>query len=171
MSGADGQGLWTLVSVPPPAAPINFAEFLHNNTIDNAPIAIGAPFRFGGATPAVGPASAGTTITQLSSSRFQLGAIGTYRVSWQATIDEPGQMSLALSDSATPGAPVEIPRSVRGRATGTSQIVGEVYITTAFVNARLELWNASGSPAALTPTPNGGGTLADWTNITITQTA
>ncbi len=164
-SDGDGDAAW--VNVPIGLA-ANFAEFRHDNSTDNAPIAIGAPFRFG--SPA-GPASAGTSITQLSSSQFQLGAIGTYRITWQASVTEAGQMSLAVSDSATPGTPVELANSIIGRATGTSQIVGNTFLTTAFVNARVELWNASGSAAALTPTPTAGGAANAWTNITFEQMA
>jgi hypothetical protein len=168
-SDGAGRGVWTNVVIPPaaPAPIVNFAEFLHDNNTDNAPIANNAPFRFGSAP---GPASTGTTITQLSSSRFQLGPVGKYRVTWQASVDEPGQMALAISDAPVPGVPALVLRTRAGRATGTSQISNNTFITTLFANARLELWNA-GSPAALTPTPfgGGGGATPIWTNITIQQ--
>jgi hypothetical protein len=167
-SDGAGHGVWANVVIPvaPPAPIVNFAEFLHDNTTDNAPIAVGAPFRFGSAP---GPASTGTTITQLSPSRFPLGPIGKYRVTWDASVTEAGQMALALSDLPVPAVPTEVARTRRGRATGTSQIIGNLFIQTTFANARLELWNSSGSAAALTPTPNAGGAAAAWTNITIQQ--
>jgi hypothetical protein len=165
-SGADGFGVWTNV----PAAIINFAEFLHDNETDTAAIIPGAPFRFGSAP---GPASASTTITRVpgagatSNSRFILGVAGTYRVTWQASIVEPGQMMLALSDSATPGTPAEIPRTVAGRVTGESQISNNTLITTAFPNARLELRNPAGNPTSLTLSTAAGGAANAWANLTI----
>ena len=118
VSDEDGLGVWSpmwgpwgpfapTVNLAPPAIPpapiVNFAEFLQDNFTIGGKIAIGAPFPF--ATDG-GPTSVGTTIIALSATRFQLGPVGQYRVSWQSSINEPGQMGLAMSDAPIPGEPV-----------------------------------------------------------------
>jgi hypothetical protein len=114
---------------------------------DNAStVAAGAPVQF----PQDGPSS--TTITRLDASTFNLAAIGTYRVSFQVSVDEPGQLELSLN-----GTPLDY--SVVGRATGTSQLVGESLVTTTTVNDALQVLNPAGNSTALTITPLAGGTV------------
>lgn len=119
---------------------------------DNAAtIAVGAAVLF----PQDGPASAG--ITRLSDGQFVLAEIGTYRVWWQVSVDEAGQLMLDL-DSGSGPAPVA--NSVAGRAIPTSQIVNQVLLTTTAVDSVLRVINPPGNPTALTITPIAGGTHA-----------
>jgi hypothetical protein len=64
---------------------------------------------------------------------------------------------------------VELPYTVYGRATGTSQISGEALVTTTGENSALELRNPAGNTAALTITPLAGGTHAAAASIVIQQ--
>jgi hypothetical protein len=52
---------------------------------------------------------------------------------------------------------VELPYTVYGRATGTSQIAGDALITTTAANSTVELRNPVGNTPALTITPLAGG--------------
>ena len=120
---------------------------------DNAAtVAAGGSVQF----PQDGPAS-GITRSSASASVFTLPAIGVYEVSWQVSVNEPGQLVLALDSGA--GA-VELASTVVGRATGTTQIVGHVLITTTVVNSTVTLRNPTGNSPALTITPLAGGTAA-----------
>jgi hypothetical protein len=133
-----------------------FAEFYALMPGDNAAtIAIGSPILF----PQNGPSSG--TITRLSPSEFQLSDIGTYMVSWQVSIDEPGQLALKLNG-------VQIPYTVVGRATGTTQITGNSLITTTSQNSTLSVIN-SGSMMALTVTPIAGGMNSVSASLVITR--
>ncbi|HVA99211.1 MAG TPA: hypothetical protein VNG53_09980 [Bacteroidia bacterium] len=134
-----------------------FAEFYAMMPNDNtATVASGASVEF----PQDGPVSG--TITRLTSNTFQLAAIGTYRVNWQVSISEAGQLDLVLNGT-------EIPYTVVGRATGTSQITGNCLITTTSVNSILSLNNPSGSSTALTVTPFAGGTNPVSATLVITR--
>ncbi|MGD0710695.1 MAG: hypothetical protein ABR968_05885 [Bacteroidales bacterium] len=127
-----------------------FAYFYALSPPDNAAtIAAGAEVQF----PRDGPASAG--IIRISDSQFQLADIGIYRVSWQVSINEAGQLALQL-DGGSGG--VELPYTTVGRATGTSQIVGDALIVTTAPNTVLSVVNPNGNPVALTITPFAGGT-------------
>lgn len=53
---------------------------------------------------------------------------------------------------------VELPYTVYGRATGSSQIVGDALVTTAAAGSTVELRNPTGNTPALTITPFAGGT-------------
>jgi hypothetical protein len=119
---------------------------------DNAAtIAVGAAVLF----PQNGPAGSG--VTRSSSSQFVLAAIGTYEVAWQVSVAEAGQLMLDLDAG---GGPALVANSVAGRATGTSEISNNVLLTTAAVNSVLRVINPPGNAAALTLTPNAGGTHA-----------
>jgi hypothetical protein len=123
-----------------------FAEFYALMPGDNAaPIAPGAAVAF----PQNGPSSG--TIEPLSSNLFQLSEIGTYMVTWQVSIDEPGQLVLTLNGT-------QIPYTVVGRATGTTQITGNSLIVTTTSNSTLSVINPAGNSTALTVTPMAGGT-------------
>lgn len=91
-------------------------------------------------------------IARLTSSTFQMGAIGTYRVSFEVPVTEPGQLELTLNGAA-------LPYTVVGRATGTSEIVGDSLVNVASVNSIIEVVNPSEESTALTITPLAGGTL------------
>lgn len=116
---------------------------------DNAAtVAPGADVSF----PQDGPSS-GTGITRLSSSTFNLAEIGVYIVLFEVSVDEAGQLMLSLNST-------ELPYTVAGRATGTSQIVGISMVETNTANSVLTVRNPSGNAAALTITPLAGGTAA-----------
>ena len=113
---------------------------------DNAAtVAPGAAVDF----PNDGPQSG--SITSPTASTFQLAAIGTYRVTFQVSVSEAGQLILQLNNA-------DLAYTVVGRATGTSQIVGDSLVTTTTVNSVLEVVNPSGNSTALTITPLAGGT-------------
>jgi hypothetical protein len=143
-------GLQGNQGIPGPASPSAFAEFYALMPPDNsATVAAGSAVEF----PNDGPNSG--TIARTSASTFDLPAIGTYRVAFSVSVTEAGQLELAL-DSGT-GA-VELPYTVSGRATGTSQINGEALVTTTVIDSILSVENPTGNSTALTITPLAGGT-------------
>lgn len=91
-------------------------------------------------------------ITRADADTFVLASTGTYRVTFVVSVDEAGQLELELNG-------VGVPSTVVGRATGTSQIVGDSLITAA-AGDEIEVVNPSGNSTALTITPNAGGTHA-----------
>jgi len=101
--------------------------------------------------------AAGVGVTRSTATQFVLADIGTYEVSWQVSVDEAGQLAL---DVDAGGGPLIVANSVAGRATGTSQIMNHVLLTTTVVNSVLRVINPAGNPAALTITPSAGGTHA-----------
>jgi hypothetical protein len=116
-----------------------------------ATIAVGANMDF----PRAGPTAA-IGITRTGPGTFQLATIGKYRVSWQASINEPGQLQLTttlMGGSVFPGSTV-------GRATGTTQIVGETTIQTTSADQIISVTNPATNSAALTVTPIAGGASA-----------
>jgi hypothetical protein len=128
---------------------------------DNAAtIAAGAPIQF----PHNGPTMGG--ITRLDSAEFVLSHLGTYSVSFSVSVTEPGQLVIALDSE---GAMVELPYTVYGRATGTSQITGDALVTTNVPNSTVELRNPAGNTPALTITPLAGGAQPAVASIVIQQ--
>jgi hypothetical protein len=99
-------------------------------------------------------------ITSTSDSEFNLPDIGTYQVFFQVSVSEAGQLVLGLNG-------VEIPRTMVGRASVTTQIVGMSIIKTTIVNSTLTVLNPSGNAAALTITPIAGGTNSVSANLVI----
>ncbi len=87
---------------------------------------------------------------RVSSSTFELSEVGSYDVSFVVSVSEPGQIGLALNG-------VEFPYTVIGRATGTSEIVGDSLVTTTSVGTVLTVLNPAGESTALTITPLAGG--------------
>lgn len=143
---------------PGTAAVSNFADFVAVMPPDNAAtVAPGADVEF----PVNGPSSA-TTITRVSPSSFNLAAVGSYLVQFQVSVDEPGQLVLTLNG-------VDVAYTVSGRATGTSQIVGTVIVTTNVVNSVLTVRNPAGNSTALTITPDAGGTRPVSAHLVIIQ--
>ncbi len=137
---------------------IAFADFYALMPPDNAAtVAPGTNVEF----PQIGPTSS-TTISQLGASNFLLAAIGTYQVLFQVSVDEPGQLMLALNG-------VPLAYTVVGRATGTSQIVGMSLVTTSTTNSTLNVQNPVGNSTALTITPLAGGTQSVAAHLVITQ--
>jgi hypothetical protein len=135
-----------------------FVEFYalmpSNNT---ATIATGSPISF----PQNGPTS-GTIIRSsvTPTSEFIIPEIGTYSITWQVSIAEAGQLVLMVNG-------VEDARTVVGRATGTSQIIGNTLLTTSTLNTIISLNNPTGNPVALTVSPIAGGTKAVSASIII----
>ena len=73
-----------------------------------------------------------------------------YKVSFQVSVTEAGQLIMVLNTA-------DIARTVVGRATGTSQIVGFDFIEITSPSSILEIQNPAGSSTALTITPLAGG--------------
>lgn len=144
----------------PSSVTSNFANFFALMPGDNAAtIAVGAAVQF----PQNGPTSA-TTITRSSVTQIQLATIGTYMVSWQASVTEAGQLQLAINGTG-------LPDTVVGRATGTSQIVGSTMITTSTINSLLTVINPVGNSTALTITPIAGGASSVSATLSIIRLA
>jgi hypothetical protein len=132
----------------PAGTDLGFAEFFALMPGDNATtVAPGTPVSF----PQNGPADGTGAIARLNATTFQLGAIGTYQVSFQVPVNEAGQLELVING-------VALPYTVVGRATGTSQIVEEALVTTTLPNSPLQVWNPVGNSFPLTISPNAGGT-------------
>jgi hypothetical protein len=128
-----------------PSGSSNYSEFYALMPPDNlSTVAAGSPVSF----PQDGPTSG--TITRATGSSFDLPAVGTYEVSFQVSVNEPGQLELSLDG-------VGIPSTVVGRSTGTSQLVGSALVTTTSADEILEVLNPPLADFALTITPDAGG--------------
>jgi hypothetical protein len=127
---------------------------------NSATVAVGSAVEF----PHDGPNNGG--IVRSDPSTFLLANIGTYRVAFSVSVDEAGQLVLALDSGS---GMVELPYTVYGRATGTSQISGEALVTTTAVNSALQVVNPKGNTTALTITPNAGGAQATVASIVVQQ--
>jgi hypothetical protein len=112
--------------------------------------------------PQNGPALAGTNITRIDFMTFSLGAIGTYQVMFQVSVNEAGQLDLTLNGS-------ELPYTVVGRATGTSQLVEMALVQTTSVDSTLTVRNPAGNSTALTITPLAGGTSPVSAHLVVTR--
>jgi hypothetical protein len=133
-----------------------FADFYALMPGDNATtVGVGTAVSF----PNIGPTSA-SGIAQLSPSTFNIATPGVYLVNFQVSVTEAGQLILAANG-------LELPSTVVGRTTGTSQIVGVSLIRTTVANTVLEVRNPAGNLAALTITPSAGGTHAVSAHLTI----
>jgi hypothetical protein len=131
---------------------------------DNAAtVAPGTPVQF----PQNGPTSGVVTRRGGSTSpEFVLPNIGVYRVAFSVSIDEPGQLGIALDSGS---GMVEQAYTVYGRATGTNQISGEALVMTTATKSVIEVRNPAGNTTALTITPIAGGTHAVAASIVIQQ--
>jgi len=133
------------------------AEFFALMPPDNAAtVAPGTAVSF----PQAGPNSG--VISRLSASTFLLPNVGTYDVDFSVSVTEAGQLDLALNGS-------ELPYTVSGRATGTSEITGNALVTTNTVDSILSVDNPTGNPTALTITPLAGGTHPVAASLVIEQ--
>lgn len=114
---------------------------------DNAAtVAVGGSVSF----PQDGPATS-ADIVRSTDSVITLSTPGVYRVSVQVSVDEAGQLVLALDG-------VELPYTVAGRATGTNQITIITLVESTLANQTLSVRNPAGNSTALTITPIAGGT-------------
>ena len=111
--------------------------------------------------PQDGPNS-GSGIARIGDDSFNLGDIGTYQIFFQVSIDEAGQLVLTLNGD-------ELAYTVVGRATGTSQIIEMAIVTTTTINSVLTVRNPADNAAALTITPNAGGTEPVSAHLVIIQ--
>jgi hypothetical protein len=125
-----------------------------------ATVALGAAVEF----PHDGPALGG--IARLTPAEFLLPNIGTYSVNFSVSVTEPGQLVIALDSG---GVTAELPYTVYGRATGTSQISGDALVTTTVANSTIELRNPKANTTALTITPLAGGTQPAAASLVIQQ--
>jgi len=126
---------------------------------DNAAtVAAGAPVEFPRNGPALG------AITRLTAGEFLLSSVGTYSIDFSVSVNEPGQLVIALDSG---GVTTELPYTAYGRATGTSQISGDALLTTTVANSTIELRNPKGNTPALTITPLAGGTQPAAASIVI----
>jgi len=124
---------------------------------NSATVAPGTDVEF----PNNGP-NTGTTISRTGPSTFNLTNIGTYLVQFQVSIDEPGQLCVALNL-------VEQPYTIVGRATGTSQLVGLCLIRTSTSNSIISIRNPAAESTALIITPLAGGTNPVSAHLVILQ--
>jgi hypothetical protein len=127
---------------------LDFADFFALMPPDNAAtVAAGGDVAF----PQDGPSSGSGLIARTTASTFNLAAIGSYHVTFQVSVTEAGQLVLKLNGS-------ELPYTVVGRATGTSQLVQTAIVTTTVINSLLSVANPASESTALTITPLAGGT-------------
>ncbi len=138
---------------------LDFADFYALMPADNSPtVPAGGAVAF----PQDGVSSGSGLIQRTSVSTFVLSEIGVYQVAFQVSVTEAGQLVLALNGT-------EIPSTVVGRPTGTTQIVGTALVQTVIVNSILEVRNPAGEPAALTITSLAGGVNPVSAHLVITQ--
>lgn len=139
----------------------SFGDFFALMPGDNAAtVGAGTPVSF----PQNGPSSGG--VVRTNATTFLLPNIGTYQIFFQVSVTEAGQLVLALNSGS---GFIELPATVVGRATGTSQIVGMSYVTTTAPNSLIQVWNPTGNSPALTITPVAGGTHAVSAHLVILQ--
>ena len=123
-----------------------------NNT---STIAIGAAINFNQNGP-----NNNIIITKISSSTFNLSLVGLYEIIFQVSINEAAQLVIVVNG-------IELDYTVVGRATGTTQVIGNCLVLTTTPNSILSINNCSGSASALTITPFGGGSKAISANLII----
>ncbi len=116
--------------------------------------------------PQNGPTLAGSRITRINGDSFNLSAIGTYQVLFQVSITEAGQLVLTLDSGS---GSTELPYTVVGRATGTTQIVGMALVQTNVTNSIITVRNPRSASTALTITPTAGGSEPVSAHLVITQ--
>lgn len=129
----------------PPVIPPTRDYAMFYSVTPSATTAPGANMAF----PVNGPTSAGG-ITRLSTTTFNLAAVGTYEVSYQVS-DTTGATQMQL----TLGGVVQ-PQSVVGRAVGATQLAGDVLITTTVPNTILAVNNPAGNANTIVQTPFDG---------------
>ena len=114
---------------------------------DNAAtVGVGADVDF----PQNGPTTS-TGILRASADSFTLTTPGVYRVTYQVSVTESGQLILTLDGA-------DLAYTVAGRATGTGQISLSTLVQTSTIAQVLTVRNPAGNSNALTITPLAGGT-------------
>jgi len=146
-----------------PVGASQYAEFYAQMPPDNsATVAVGGAVAF----PHDGPQQGGIVRSGGSGNAFVLPNIGTYRVAFNVSVTEAGQLEVTLDSGSGPTA---LPSTVFGRATGTSQITGEALVTTTTADSVISVVNPAGNSNALTITPLAGGTHASTASLIIEQ--
>ena len=95
-------------------------------------------------------ASSNTDIVLTAPTQVTLGPIGTYQVTFVASLSAAAQLVLTLNN-------VELPNTVVGRASVNSQVNGTFIVTTAATNSVLTVRNPSASLVPITLTVSAGG--------------
>jgi hypothetical protein len=140
-----------------PASTPTYADFYALMPGDNpATVMPGAAVQF----PQNGPISG--NISRITASTFNLQDIGTYQVMFEVSISEPGELAVMLNG-------IELPYTVVGRSSGTTQITGMSLVTTTLVNSTISIISDVGAFIALTITPNAGGTSPVSAHLIITK--
>jgi hypothetical protein len=163
--GIDGKDGESITGPPgPPGTPgepgtkINVSNFYALMKGDNsATIAPGTAIEF----PNDG-VSNNSIITRISASTFNLATVGIYEIFFQVSITEPGQLVIVLNGT-------ELPYTVIGRATGTTQLVCMTIINTTLPDSILSINNVAANATALLLTSNAGGNNAVSGNLIIKQ--
>jgi hypothetical protein len=134
-----------------------FADFFAMIPPNMATVPVGTDVAF----PQNGSTSA-SVITRVTESSFNLAAVGTYQVMFQASVSEAGQLDLTING-------IEQPTTVVGRATATTQITGIYLVTTSAANSVLTVRNPAGNSTTLTLTQEAGGASPVSAHLVITQ--
>jgi len=146
-----------------PGGALDFADFYALMPNDNAAtVAAGGSVDF----PQDGPTRGTGLITRTGPDTFNLATIGYYQIFFQVSVSEAGQLLLTLDSGS---GPVELPYTVVGRATGSSQIVGMAVLQTSVANAILAVNNPLSNSTALTITPLAGGSDPVSAHLIITR--
>lgn len=141
-----------------PGTVLGYADFYALMPGDNAAtVAPGTDVSF----PQDGP-SDGVTILRAGDDSFTLTDIGIYQVLFQVSVTEAGQLILTLNGQ-------DLPYTVAGRDTGSSQIVGMALVETTVTDSTLTVRNPEGTADALTITPAAGGTRPVSAHLVITR--
>ena len=111
--------------------------------------------------------------SQSDNTEFILPSVGTYRVTWHVSVDEPAQWSLWINTGAAfPGGLFSELRTASGapsnvgRSIGSSQLVGDVIFRNTVANSAIQIRNFA-SPVSLSITPQPGGTQAQAVSLII----
>lgn len=133
-------------------ADLGLANFYALMPGDNADtVAPGTPVDF----PQDGPTNG--AVARTDANTFEILVAGIYKIEWQVSVDEgAGGAQLVVAVDDGPGF-AERAETVVGRATGTTQLVGDTYLSLD-IGDLVQIWNPTGNAVALTITPIAGGT-------------
>lgn len=135
-----------------PGGALDFADFYALMPSDNpSTVAVGGNVNF----PQDGPSSGTGLIARLGPDTFNVTNIGVYQILFQVSVDQAGQLVITLDSG---GGPIQLPYTIVGRTTGTTQIVGMALVQTSVSNSVLSISNPTGNSTPLTITPLAGGT-------------
>ena len=157
--GADStvQGPIGIQGIPGVIGVINVSNFYALiPSEEDEPIAGGEAVHF----PINGPTN--NIITRLTSSTFNLPNIGIYEITFQVSVTAAGQLIVVINS-------IELPYTVVGRATGTTQIIGNCLIKTTIPNSILSIKNPIGNSPAFVVTPLAGGSRVVSSHLIIKQ--